>query len=199
MTRPLIASFLAHLDAFGVVFERTADVVAAIDDPGSYPDVTLTQTAFSSWRFSVRIDGFQGDVLERGPEWTVQRTLLTQGLLADFECRFDGRGQRAAVLLRILEFTAGIRILIRTAAQNNVVGGSTPGERNIITYNNGNGISVREARAVNNVIQNNWIGIDDTRAAAANAGEGVLITDGASFNLIGGTGANDGNIIAEGR
>ncbi len=50
--------------------------------------------------------------------------------------------------------------------------------------------------ANNNVVKNNWIGIDATGAVSANAGEGILITDGASGNVIGGTGPNDGNVIS---
>ena len=48
----------------------------------------------------------------------------------------------------------------------------------------------------NNTIQNNWVGIDATGAAKPNGGDGILITVGASGNQIGGTGPNQGNIIA---
>ena len=48
----------------------------------------------------------------------------------------------------------------------------------------------------NNTIQNNWVGIDATGAAKPNGGDGILITVGASGNQIGGTGPNEGNIIA---
>ena len=48
----------------------------------------------------------------------------------------------------------------------------------------------------NNIIQNNWIGIDSTGAASPNADNGLLIVSGASGNQIGGTGVNQGNVIA---
>jgi len=53
----MVQCAVEHLDGFGLVFEKTADVIGAIRSPGDYPDVTLVQTAFSTWRFSVRIDG----------------------------------------------------------------------------------------------------------------------------------------------
>ena len=48
----------------------------------------------------------------------------------------------------------------------------------------------------NNIIQNNCIGINAAENVAGVANNGILISDGASGNQIGGTGASDGNIIA---
>ena len=48
----------------------------------------------------------------------------------------------------------------------------------------------------NNTIQNNWVGIDSTGAADPNTEHGILITDGATNNQIGGTGLNEGNVVS---
>ena len=48
----------------------------------------------------------------------------------------------------------------------------------------------------NNTIQNNWVGIDASGVVQGNTDNGILITDDATGNLVGGTGPNDGNVIA---
>ena len=47
----------------------------------------------------------------------------------------------------------------------------------------------------NNVIQNNWVGINASGNIAANAEHNVMISVDATGNLIGGANANDGNVI----
>ena len=47
----------------------------------------------------------------------------------------------------------------------------------------------------NNVFTNNWVGIDAGGVTRPNADHGILITTNASNNVIGGTGANDGNVV----
>ncbi len=72
-----------------------------------------------------------------------------------------------------------------------------PGEGNIIGSNNGNGITVSGADAsVNNVFAN-FIGTDETGTVAiGNTENGVLLTNGATLNTIGGPGSGVGNTIA---
>ncbi len=48
----------------------------------------------------------------------------------------------------------------------------------------------------NNTLQNNWLGVDSTGAADPNTEHGILITDGAAGNQIGGTGLNEGNVVS---
>ena len=48
----------------------------------------------------------------------------------------------------------------------------------------------------NNIIQNNWVGIDATGAPQPNADHGILITVAARGNQVGGTGTNEGNVVA---
>ena len=48
----------------------------------------------------------------------------------------------------------------------------------------------------NNIIQNNWVGIDKDGNVAGNAEHGIMVSAGADGNQIGGTGPNEGNVVA---
>jgi parallel beta-helix repeat protein len=48
----------------------------------------------------------------------------------------------------------------------------------------------------NNTVQNCWLGIDSTGSAAPNADNGIILAFGASGNLIGGSGLNEGNVVS---
>jgi len=83
-------------------------------------------------------------------------------------------------------------------ANSNTIGGPLAGQRNIISGNDSDGIEVDDSDL--NVIQNNFIGTDYTGVfLVPNTRDGIDINeeggDGAAGNLIGGTGANEGNLI----
>ena len=74
----------------------------------------------------------------------------------------------------------------------NLVGGSGPGEHNVISGNGGSGVAIQGALATGNAVAGNRIGTDDAgRVALGNTLDGITITD-ASGNHIGapGSGAN---------
>ena len=76
-------------------------------------------------------------------------------------------------------------------AQNNRVGGETPGERNLIS-GNGDGVRMDSSGTMHNTVSGNYIGTDATGTGAlGNDGYGVTIYAGAGPNIIG-----PGNIIA---
>lgn len=84
-------------------------------------------------------------------------------------------------------------------AMKNTVGGATPGERNIISGNGGNGITINGTGSSlvtgSNTISGNYIGTDVTGTVAlANGGIGVRVIDG--NNLIGGTTPGERNLIS---
>jgi hypothetical protein len=73
------------------------------------------------------------------------------------------------------------------------IGGSTPGARNIISANGLNGLTISGSVVT---VQGNYIGTDVTGTAnLGNAQSGVEVASGTG-NLIGGAGANQGNVIA---
>jgi CSLREA domain-containing protein len=81
-------------------------------------------------------------------------------------------------------------------APNNLIGGTQPGARNVISGNY-LGISIEGPTATENVIAGNYIGVDVTGSAPlGNRGAGIRFTTEASDNTVGGTEPGAGNIIA---
>ncbi len=78
----------------------------------------------------------------------------------------------------------------------NTIGGSSPGEGNLISGNGLSGVALQGSGTTSNTILGNLIGtIEGGLGALPNATHGIFITD-ASDNTIGGTGPTDGNLIA---
>ncbi|GAB4166823.1 MAG: hypothetical protein Fur005_27870 [Roseiflexaceae bacterium] len=83
-------------------------------------------------------------------------------------------------------------ILLRDNASENQIG--QPGAGNVIS---GNGVGIRVRGSQANTIQANWLGLGaDGSSPRPNTDYGILLTQGASENLIGGAGAGEGNVIA---
>jgi hypothetical protein len=79
---------------------------------------------------------------------------------------------------------AGNGILL-VASSNNTIGGTTTAARNLISSNDVNGIDLDDS--TNNQVQGNFIGTDPTGTQArGNGNNGILLTNFASGNLIGG-------------
>jgi CSLREA domain-containing protein len=82
-------------------------------------------------------------------------------------------------------------------APNNVIGGTTAGASNVISGNTKEGVRIENAGSVGNLIQGNFIGTDAAGTGPlGNADGGVVVTNGASNNAIGGAPAGAGNTIA---
>ncbi|NUN97441.1 MAG: right-handed parallel beta-helix repeat-containing protein, partial [Candidatus Omnitrophica bacterium] len=115
---------------------------------------------------------------------------LTQGN------RVQGNG--IGVSLEIVNkgtYSNSLGILI-DGAKNNVIGGSEPGARNLISGNDGDGILLRN-NAANNRIEGNLIGLfADGINARGNGGAGIEILDSPN-NLIGGAMPGARNVIAD--
>jgi uncharacterized repeat protein (TIGR01451 family) len=70
---------------------------------------------------------------------------------------------------------------------NNVIGGTTPAERNIISGNTWVGIEILGAGSTGNLIQGNYVGLDVTGSLAVpNQNDGIDVAGGASGTTIGG-------------
>jgi parallel beta-helix repeat protein len=79
----------------------------------------------------------------------------------------------------------------------NSVGGSNPGEGNLISGNGQYGVRIRDTGTTNNTVSGNAIGTDVTGTAAlANGSGGVSIADGAEYNTIGGATSAARNLIS---
>jgi hypothetical protein len=81
-------------------------------------------------------------------------------------------------------------------ANNNTVGGSAAGARNVISGNNQNGIEIHSS-ASGNVIQGNYIGTDvGGTMDLGNTQHGITVSNGSSSTQIGGSTAGEGNVIS---
>jgi hypothetical protein len=100
-------------------------------------------------------------------------------------------GTNATGTAALANFDVGVRV-DRGAQPGNVIGGTSAGARNLISGNH-RGIEIFEVSGT--IIQGNSIGTDVTGSVAlANNGVGIAIQT--SGNLIGGTGAGQGNVIS---
>ncbi len=86
-------------------------------------------------------------------------------------------------------------IMIKDAPAN-IIGGTVPGQGNLISANAKHGIFIERASAAGNVIEGNYIGTDVSGTTAlGNASHGIQVDDGAG-NIIGGAAPGAGNVIA---
>ena len=91
---------------------------------------------------------------------------------------------------------AGVGIRLSDAG-GNLIGGSTAAQRNVISGNGDHGIHLSGAGSTSNVIAGNYIGTGaNGTTVLGNGSSGILISDGASANLIGGDAISEGNRIA---
>jgi parallel beta-helix repeat protein len=81
------------------------------------------------------------------------------------------------------------------SSSGNIIGGTTPADRNVISGNKGLGIDLRSG-AANNVIEGNYIGVDPTGTSGIANTTGIEIDNGAVNNLIGGTSSGARNVIS---
>ena len=87
------------------------------------------------------------------------------------------------------------KVVRGVGSSNNVVGGSQPWARNLISSNGCVGVEIGPKG--NNQVQGNYIGTDVTGAAALpNNTDGVYIFNVSNDNLIGGTAEGQANLIA---
>jgi len=82
---------------------------------------------------------------------------------------------------------------------DNIIGGNSSGARNVISANENNGFYISGAASTGNVIKGNYIGLDvngTTFITNSTQDYGVRILSSAASNVIGGTGAGEGNVIS---
>ncbi len=81
--------------------------------------------------------------------------------------------------------------------QDNLIGGDTSAERNIISGNDWNGVEIRDSGAMSNTISGNYIGTDAAGSSdLGNGFNGVVVHNGAQQTVIGGDTSGEGNVIS---
>ncbi|HEV7571716.1 MAG TPA: LamG-like jellyroll fold domain-containing protein [Thermoanaerobaculia bacterium] len=105
-------------------------------------------------------------------------------------------GLNAAGTSNVANITDGIQLLL--GASNNIIGGTSAADRNVISGNNNSGIYITgSAGAVcsGNLISANFIGTDAAGTASIGNTAGVYLGTFVTGNTIGGTTAGTGNTI----
>ena len=88
-------------------------------------------------------------------------------------------------------------VTLEAGASSNRIGGAARADRNVISGNAQHGVATYNAGTNLNVLQNNIIGLSaDGSRRLQNLKHGIDINSGSSNNLIGGTGAGEGNVIS---
>jgi parallel beta-helix repeat protein len=91
----------------------------------------------------------------------------------------------------------GDGVQISNGAHGNTIGGDTVEEKNVISSNEGYGVSINDAD--NNTVSGNYIGTNEFGAGASlgNLYAGVQIADGSTNNTIGGDTAGEKNVVSD--
>ena len=88
--------------------------------------------------------------------------------------------------------TGGDGVYLANGTTGNLIGGNVAGAGNLISGNTQDGVDITGSGTNNNVVQGNFIGTDVTGTVVLhNHGSGVLIQNGASANVIGGSSSVD--------
>ena len=87
-------------------------------------------------------------------------------------------------------------LVLSVGAQGNTIGGTSPGDANVISGNQSSGMLIRGPDTSNNLIVGNYIGTDASGQEPLDNGTGIWLLDGAVSNTIGGLEAGEGNVIA---
>ena len=95
----------------------------------------------------------------------------------------------------------GAGVIIDAGASSNTIGGTAAVDRNVLSGNSGDGnsrgIYITNTGTEFNVVIGNYIGTNAAgTAAVANDNSGILISNGASNNTIGGAAAGDRNLVS---
>jgi hypothetical protein len=83
--------------------------------------------------------------------------------------------------------------VVLTSCSNNIVGGTSPAERNVLT---GNQYGVTVNNASSNKIQGNYIGTRADGTAGIGNSTGIVFNSASKNNTVGGTTSGSGNVIA---
>ncbi|MFC1713055.1 cohesin domain-containing protein [Candidatus Poribacteria bacterium] len=144
-----------------------------------------------------------GTVIDAGSQWNGVWPTAQPGIVLDGSNAGRADGLAIAVAegchirgMFITNFN-GDGVVISDGARDNTVGGSGIGYRNVISGNSKGGLAIRDPGTARNVVSGNYIGTDVTGAVGlGNARYGVLISDGAQSNIIGGRTDAERNIIS---
>ncbi len=87
-------------------------------------------------------------------------------------------------------------VLIQSGATANLIGGTSPATRNLISGNSISGVTIDGSDTADNTVEGNYIGTKHGGVNALGNAVGVQVSGGATGTVIGGTAAGQGNLIS---
>ena len=87
-------------------------------------------------------------------------------------------------------------LTVYSGATANLIGGTSAGARNVISGNSSYGINVGNAGTGGNLIEGNYVGLDANGVNAIPNNDGVLFSDSATNNVLGGTAPGAANYVS---
>ena len=87
-------------------------------------------------------------------------------------------------------------MMVSGGATDNTFGGTVAGARNVISGNFSYGMLVKDPGTSSNVVEGNYVGLDAGGVTAVPNNFGVIVYNGATNNLIGGTSAGAANYVS---
>jgi hypothetical protein len=87
-------------------------------------------------------------------------------------------------------------VMVSGGATSNTFGGTLAGARNVISGNFSYGMLVKDSGTSGNVVEGNYVGLDAAGVTALPDDFGVIVYNGATNNLIGGTSAGAANCVS---
>ena len=179
-------------------------IINGFSQPGASPNTNATGALNAV--YTIAIDGSGGfggsaNLIITGGSSTIRGLVINRGALNGLSGisigssgnHIEGNyiGPDAAGTSASFPNNNGVLIV---GGSGNVVGGTTPDTRNLISANGFNGVSINSP-SLDNFVQGNLIGTNAAGTAAlANAGAGVQVSG--PDNTIGGTAAGAGNVIS---
>ncbi|GAG33300.1 unnamed protein product, partial [marine sediment metagenome] len=123
--------------------------------------------------------------------------VIVDGVSGNFDCFKITSNNNTIKGLEINGCWAGV--VIRDGAQYNTVGGSDPGEGNVLSGSLYCEVAIVGSGTNGNVVKGNYIGTDASGTVTVpNDWGGVCINNGAQDNTVGGSNPGEGNVISGG-
>jgi parallel beta-helix repeat protein len=191
--RQAILNANKHIGADRIVFNipssfLTISLVSAL--PAITDPVTIdgtTQKGSTGSFNPVTIDGTLAGSLASGFVVQTRNTTIKGLIIQDFAVDgiwINGVGSNGNTIVQDqIRLNGQVGVVITNGA-NNMIGGTSTANENVITQNGGDGVWISGSRATGNRVRFNLIGTDSTGLALGNGTNGVEISQGAHGNRV---------------
>ncbi len=173
---------LYSLAVTGAAFNGPDNVLRVLDENMNVVGESGTTAGNNEWTNYVLLPGVEGTVFyveeyDTSSAWRYRESIVLNGPMP------------------LGNLYSGV--VMEGGASDNQIGGAEDGARNILSGNLGSGVGIYNPGTSGNRVQGNYIGTDiNGTHALGQSYSGIDISGEAQDNLIGGTGAGEGNLIS---